>query len=265
MPVCPCTKPISTSSKTAVRGTSPLGALSFGLRALGVVSSSATTHVGPTSSDCGTRRMSGRPSTSMSSSSEPRSACEAVPASAPRKASSTPWPLTSWPSTGLGQVPVPGARSKALRASPERRLPPSKRRQRLRPSAMPPAKRTADVLRRSVPRMTFAVRVQDLERGPRPAAQVDGRHEGQARRAGRVLEDQAGRQDLEVGDLGQGGQDLLGLLLHRFGAPGQACVHVTDGHGAVVGGVGAHERTAAGAADQAPAAQELHPGLARPG
>ncbi len=79
--------------------------------------------------------------------------------------------------------------------------------------------------------------VQDLDRGPRPASQVDGWHEGHPGRAGRVLEDEARGQDLEVGDLGQGGEDLVSLLLDGIRAPGEASVHVTDGHGAVVGAV----------------------------
>ena len=56
----------------------------------------------------------------------------------------------------------------------------------------------------------------------------------------------------------------LGLLAQRRGAVGQARVDVADAHGAVVGGVGAHERAAAGAAHDPPAAQELDPRLARP-
>ena len=261
MPVSPCTMPISTSSKTAVRGASPLGALSFALRPLAAMSSSATTHVGPTSSDCGTSRMSGRPSTSMSSSSD---AAQRVRGGAGECAEEgildvLAAGLLPFDRLGTGSGPgdqvegaerQPRAQAAALEAAAEA-------------PAVGDAAREAD--RRCVepirPEDDLAVGADDLDRGPRAAPQVDGRYQGQACRAGRVLEDEPGRQDLEVGDLSQGGQDLVSLLSRGVRAVGQARVHVSDGHGAVVGGVGAHERTAAGAAHDASATQELDPRL----
>ncbi len=126
---------------------------------------------------------------------------------------------------------------------------------------MPPAKRTADVLSRSVPRTTSpsGSRISTGVHVRRPRSMA-------GTRARRVVPAASSR----TSPAGRTSKSVISAKVDRIWSAccRAASVHsvrrasdVSDGHGAVIRGVGAHERTAAGAAHDASAAQELDPGL----